>query len=421
MKILENIIHLFSFSRSYGIGVLEDDVESLRGGYSETLLQERRSAPRVAVRVPVWYRIKSGWTKWLLGKSVDYSTTGIRLALPSGVKPGTEISLKIKLPDTDQPMDMKGVVIWVNTDTVMTGQNTVECGIAFKDIRNVLHKEKLVYLIANKLCKIGLKFTKNLISSPAKSIDDLKECYSIVYRGYVARKYCLPNDTKMYYHYYSFLPQSRAFTLKENDKLIGTISVVVDSPCGLPMDTLFSRELDHLRSNGRKLAEVSLLAMAPGEKKRKLFSLTNFDKQVRLFRLFKIMYEYARQAGVTDLIIGVHPKHETLYKYLSFKAMGSAKSYPGARGNPALPLHLDLVDAEQNYSSCLKAFFLAEPATAEVLTSGLNMTTEIVHKFLCEDQDIWSTIPAKSQKYLKQCYPGIGPGFTDSIFNFFKK
>ncbi len=422
MKILKNILNHFSPTRSYGVGVLEDNVESIRGGFSQTLIVERRQSPRVEISVPVWYRIKNGWSKWLLGKSVDHSATGIRLALPPGVRPGTELSLRMKLPDAPVPIDIKGIVVWVEPLAAgMPTPTTVECGVAFKTMRNVKHKEKLVYLIANKLCKIGLQLTKNLIAAPAQSLEDLKECYRIVYTGYVGRKYCVPNESKMHYHFYSFLPESRTFTLKEKDKLIGTISIVVDSPCGLPMDSLFSRELDHLRTDGRKLAEVSLLSVVPEDKKKKLFSLTNLDKQIRLFRLFKIMYEYARNvAGVTDLIIGVHPKHETLYKYLMFKAMGSAKSYPGARGNPALPLHLDMKAAEENCSNCLKMFFLSEPTDMEIFNSGLKINADIVEQFLCQDPQRWSNIPVASQKYLKQCYPGLKTPSLNPIFKFFK-
>ncbi len=422
MKIFEKFLNSFSTKRSYGVGVLEDNVETLRGGFSQPVVEERRQSTRVEISVPVWYRIKNGWSKWLLGRSVDHSATGIRLALPPGVTPGTEISLRMKLPDAPTPIDIKGVVVWVEpVSAQLPAPATVECGVAFKTMRNVAHKEKLVYLIANKLCKIGLELTKNLIAAPAQSLDELKECYRIIYDGYVVRRYCAQNETKMHYHYYSFLPQSRTFSLKENGKIIGTISVIVDSPCGLPMDSLFSRELDHLRGSGRVLAEVSLLAVVPSDKKKKLFSLTNLDKQARLFRLFKIMHEYARHvAGVTDLIIGVHPKHETLYKYLMFKAMGSAKSYPGARGNPALPLHLDLLSAEQNFSNCLKSFFFAESFSPESINNGLKIDSKIVQQFLCEDVKVWSGIPPASQKYLKKCYPGINPPSSNPILKFFK-
>lgn len=419
MNILENFIHLFNQNRSYGIGVLEENVTADRIDIKSEDVVDRRGSSRVDISVPVWYHIKSDWTKWLLGKSVDHSDTGIRLALPSKVKPGTEISIRLKLPDSPTPVNLKGVVVW--TAPGDTGREMVECGVAFKDIRKTKQKEKLVYLIANKLCKIGLSFTRHIVSQPVQTVDELKECFRTVYEGYVARRYCAPNAREMHYHHYSFLPESRTFILKEKNRAIGTISVVVDSPCGLPMESLFPREVEHLRQKGRKLAEVSLLAMAGEQNKKKMFSLTNFDKQVRLFRLFKIMYEYAHHvAGVTDLIIGVHPKHETLYKYLSFKAMSSPRSYPGARGNPALPLHLDLVWAKDNYSSCLKAFFLEETPQLDHLQGGLKITPDLVQKFLCEDSTLWSHIPVESQKFIRKCYPGIIPKGQNPLFNIFR-
>ncbi len=422
MKILKKFLSYFSFSRSSGMGVLEDNIENLRGGFSQAVLDGQRQSARVEISVPVWYRLTNSWSKWLLGRSVDHSGTGIRLALPPGVTPGTEINLRMKLPDAPRPIDIKGVVVWVEPIVGdMAERTTVECGVAFKSMRNVQNKEKLVYLIANKLCQIGLQLTRGIIAAPAQSLEELKECYRIVYNGYVARKYCAVNESQMHYHYYSLLPQSRTFALREKDQLVGTISVVVDSPCGLPMDSLFKNELNHLRGRGRKLAEVSLLAVVPDQKKKKLFSLTNLDKQVRLFRLFKIMYEYARSVGVTDLIIGVHPKHETLYKYLMFKAMGSAKSYSGARGNPALPLHMDMIAAEENCSKCLKNFFFSEPTPVDVMHGGLKMNADIVRQFLYEEQQLWQNIPSAGQKYFKQCYPGVEPRFNHPLFNIFKK
>ncbi len=360
MKIIKNFISYISPQKSYGFGVLESNVESSRGGFSQAAFEEKRQSTRVEISIPVWYQVKKSWSKWLLGKTVDHSGTGIRLALPPGVTPGTEIKMRMKLPNTPQSIDVKGVVVWVEPKSDRNvKRNTVECGVAFSNLRNVAHQERLVFLIADKVNDIGMHLTKDVVAGPVQSVDELKDCYRIVYDGYLARGYCLPNENKMHYHHYAFLSDSRTFCLKEKDKIIGTVSVLADSPCGLPMDTLFQREIDHLRGKGRKVVEVSLLSMPIIGKNKKLFSLTNLDKQMRLFRLFKIVINYAVHAiGATDLVIGVHPKHETLYKYLMFKAMGSSKSYPGACENPALPLHLDFLAVEQDCSCYLKSFFL---------------------------------------------------------------
>jgi len=134
MKMIENLISFFSRPKSYGIGVLDDHVEKPRGGFSQAILEERRQAARSQVSIPVWYRVSSGLAQWLLGKSVDHSEAGIRLALPPGVTPGTEIDLRMKLPDSTAPVNVRGVVVWV--EPVSEGKHkrsTVECGVAFKN------------------------------------------------------------------------------------------------------------------------------------------------------------------------------------------------------------------------------------------------------------------------------------------------
>ncbi len=367
---------------------------------------EMRQATRLTVSAVVSYRLKGSRAPWLSTISRDYSSSGIRMVLLSPVKPGTHIEMKIALPEVNHLIHMQGVVVWVaQTSHRYAQERVIECGVVFNKVQENTHKEKLIYLIANKLCHLGIKSTQHLTAAPVQTLEDLKACYRIVYEGYTARGYCAPNPSRMYYHYYSFLPESRTFVLKDKDEILGTISLIVDSPCGLPMDNLFSREINQIRAGSRKLAEVSLLAMAHHEKKKKLFSLTNFEKQAQLFRLFKIAYEYAfYAAGVTDFVIGVHPKHETLYKYLLFRNLGSPKSYPQARGNPALPLHLDLHAAKQNYTSCLRDFFIGRSSTEEILHNGFVPDAQVVRKFLCEEQLLWPKMPEKVKKYYKECF-----------------
>ncbi len=408
IKVVENFFQFFGVNKSIeSAQVLKEHMEK-ESGRNVSFLAEMRQATRLSVSVPVSYRIKGSLAGWQSTISRDYSSSGIRLVLLSVVKPGTDIEMNISLPEVDHVIHMYGVVVWVaQTSHRHAQERVIECGVVFNKLQKNTHKEKLIYLIANKLCHLGISATKHLTACPVKTLEELKACYNIVYQGYEARGYCTAHSSQMYYHYYSFLPESRTFSLKDKDQILGTISLIVDSPCGLPMDNLFSREINRIRADGRKLAEVSLLAMAHQEKKKKFFSLTNFEKQAQLFRLFKIMYEYAhRVIGVTDFVIGVHPKHETLYKYLLFRNMGSPKSYPEARGNPALPLHLDLINAKENCSSCLKDFFEGQSTPLEILSEGFVPNAQVVRHFLCEQQEIWPRIPLKTQQYFKQCYPG---------------
>lgn len=408
MKIIGDFTQSF-WKRSTAVpSHLEPSVENHGYEFSSLKEEEKRLATRVSVDAEVWYRTGGGFSSWQLTKSKDYSSTGVRLVLLFPVAPGTAIDMKIKLAEMEQPLQMQGTIVWVAQTTHRHAHNRIiECGVAFKNVQQRSQKDKLVYLLADKFCHLGIQATRHLSALPAQNIGELKACYEIVYKGYLSRGYCLPSESKMFYHYFSFLPKSRTFTLKENGKIIGTISVVVDSPCGLPMDKLFSKEMNSLRRQGRKLAEVTLLALDSG-KKKSLFSLANLEKQARLFRLFKIMYEYAHnEAGVTDLIIGVHPKHASLYKYLQFRPLASIKQYSGACGNLALPLHLQIAGLAEKYSTAMRSFFTSDATSIDTLRGGLVLDAKTVAHFLTENQLMWPQIPERSQEYFFECYPEL--------------
>ena len=132
MKLIDTLFGLFS-PKSYAIGVLDDNLQASHSGFSQAVFEERRRCPRTDVSVPVWFRVLGGEAKWLLGKTVNHSEAGIRLALPPGVAPGMEIDLRVKLPDSKKPVNIKGIVIWVEPiSDCIRQRSTVECGVAFK-------------------------------------------------------------------------------------------------------------------------------------------------------------------------------------------------------------------------------------------------------------------------------------------------
>ncbi len=407
-NIFENFAHriLRKSNNKVGIGILEDDVRNDQLYVAGLPRLERRQEPRIQVSVPVWYQVKGHWFRWLMASSLDCSNNGIRLSIPKGIKVGDEISLKLKLPTAANPTNVDGVVVWVSPDA---GENmSVECGVAFKNIRSIPNNEKLLYFMADKLCQIGIKEAARFESYPVQSIEDIEACYRMTYKSYLARGYCSPNEKEMHYSHYCLLPTSRTFVLKEKGDIAGTISLIVDTPAGLPIDSIFADELAPMRQEGRRLAEVSLLTVLDEKSGKRVFSLTNFDKQLKLFCLFKTMYEYARHiAGVTDLVICMHPKHETLYRYLQFESIGQIKSYNGANGKPARLMTLCFSQVEPIYPPTLKKFFTESLTSPEILSKRFVWSSELVHQYLVQDPDLWLKIPIKSRRFLKECYPSL--------------
>ncbi|MBI4115678.1 MAG: PilZ domain-containing protein [Candidatus Omnitrophica bacterium] len=390
-----------------GIAILEDNVFEKKLLPEGSPLSEKRKATRVAVGVPLRFRVKGKRSLWQESESLDVSNTGIRLAMLSRVPIGTRVELDVILPNTKKNIRFEGVIVWIGPSP--TSDSVVECGVAFENLRQLTRKKKLIYFIADRLCETAIKQTPaDLECYPAQTLDELKAAYHLVYEEYIRRGYCDPDPSKMHYSAFCVFPDSRTFIMKYQSCMLGTISLIVDSPCGLPMEMVFKELISPLRNEGRRLAEVSLLALDHESFRKKSFSLTDFHKLTGAFRLFKVLFEYARYiAGVTDLLISVHPKHEDLYRYLSYEIMGPPRPYASACGKPGLPMRLDIQRAISNVadSSATKRYFLRDITPVDVLKKHFVWDRAPLREFLIHTNPVWGELPPDYREYLRHCYP----------------
>lgn len=113
-----------------------------------------------------------------------------------------------------------------------------------------------------------------------------------------------------------------------------TISLVFDSPQGLPSDEIFAGDLAAMRGQGRRLVEVTRLAIAPEFAGARLL----------LIRLFNFIYLHARKVMNSDaFVIEVNPRHVAFYRrLLGFEVMTPQRPCPRVGGAPAVLLHLPL-------------------------------------------------------------------------------
>ena len=114
-------------------------------------------------------------------------------------------------------------------------------------------------------------------------------------------------------------------------KVVGTMSLCLDSAAKLPADDNFSDMLAPLRAAGRRLCEPSRLAIDKGVTKRVFAALIH------------ISYIYAHNLhGYSDYVIEVNPRHVQFYKrMLGFTDFGAARDCPRV-GAPAVLLRLPL-------------------------------------------------------------------------------
>ncbi|MCF6246262.1 MAG: N-acyl-L-homoserine lactone synthetase [Desulfobacula sp.] len=213
----------------------------------------------------------------------------------------------------------------------------------------------------------------NIIFRTAATPEDYLSAFNLVYKVFVKTGYTKPCKTP-----FRLAPQhcnrdSRIFigTHKDDNinKLIYSISIFPDSDTGLPMDMVFKKELDLLRSRGRFIVEAGHLAADPAFK----MNTMNIPMLGN-----KILHQYAsRHLNADDIVIAIHPKHEWIYKdLLLFEKIGEIKEYSYANNNPALAMRLDLREMKKNYKKAYKNinkknnlyhFFFTENSTSIIL------------------------------------------------------
>ncbi|HTN31969.1 MAG TPA: hypothetical protein VL178_14255 [Pseudomonas sp.] len=115
-----------------------------------------------------------------------------------------------------------------------------------------------------------------------------------------------------------------------------TMTLFRDNPMGLALDSVYARYLDELRRKGRRLLEVGMLADRRQSASRGIGAL---------FSMMRWAIHYALHADLSDIIIGVHPRHAQFYeRRYGFEQFAPPTSYPLVRNNPVVPLRLRLLE-----------------------------------------------------------------------------
>jgi hypothetical protein len=139
----------------------------------------------------------------------------------------------------------------------------------------------------------------------ARSRGFQKGAGTLVERRYTDRGYQIPGQNED--------PNLFTFVAYDEGKLVGTVSIRLDSEAGLSADSLYKGEIDDLRNAGCKICEFTRLAV----------DVKAVSKPV-LAGLFHTAYLYASEVrGYNFAVIEVNPRHVPFYaKALSFEPIG---------------------------------------------------------------------------------------------------
>jgi hypothetical protein len=132
-------------------------------------------------------------------------------------------------------------------------------------------------------------------------------------------------------------PNKITLVAYQEDKVVGTLTLGLDSPAGMVVDQLYKTEADQLRAQGRKLCDVTKLAIDQDIKSKSV-----------LGALFHLSVIYGRNIHhATDFLIEVNPRHALFYqRMIGFVPFGEEKLCPRVNA-PAVLLKLDLAYADE--------------------------------------------------------------------------
>ena len=170
----------------------------------------------------------------------------------------------------------------------------------------------------------------------ARSKHELLAAFRLVYRSYSRSGLVAENPSRMRLTPFHMLPESEVLVAKLRGTVFTTISLFVDGEYGLPMESMYPREISTLRERGLRIAEVGSLADRRSSQFRFIETLAI---------LGRLLAQSAVYRNVDTLVAVVHPRHAKLYKrLLGFKQIGDHTSCPYANGNLAEAMYLRFAD-----------------------------------------------------------------------------
>lgn len=234
----------------------------------------------------------------------------------------------------------------------------------------------------------------------ASTREELEQAAGLVYQEYLRRGFIQPKYYKspMRLTLHQALPHTATFiaVTRPDNKVIATVTLIPDTPLGLPMDTRHQKELAPLRRAGRQLCEVGLFATDTSLMGRPLFSTFNFKKFEFIISLFNLLFQYALyHAKFDDLCIVVSPK-AFLFNFLFFEPLGKKVSYYGfdrtsIKKKPAIAKRLDLrtIHERVKRKPRLDKLFFGERLPAQVLTPSLTLSPTDLRELFVKKSDVF--------------------------------
>lgn len=207
------------------------------------------------------------------------------------------------------------------------------------------------YPLYRSQLRIPQKFSDRLTIKLAETEIEFAGAFRVLHDSYVACGYMVPDPSGLRVTKYHALPSTSTLVALWDDKVVGVVSIIRDSPFGLPLEKSF--DVSKFRADGLRPAEISSLAI---------------DKNFRgnggevLLPLLKALWIYtSKQFGIDSMLVAVNPRMVQFFEsILGFRKITEqvVEKYGFVNGAPAVGLYLKMSEARALFA---KNFYLKSP------------------------------------------------------------
>lgn len=241
---------------------------------------------------------------------------------------------------------------------------------------------------------------------------ELETAYALLHDCYVRAGLTDPHPSGLRCTVFTALPYTTTIVTMQGDRVIGTVSLIRDSSLGFPSDCVYRAENDRYREKGRRMLEVSALAVHPDFRR---------DHRISL-HLMKYLYTYAANFMSCDMLCAtVHPRALDFYAgLLGFVQNGQAVRYGFVKGAPAVHITLDLDAA---YRDLMPRMYRKAPRERDLYSFMLGhdprhlypernpssaldpvMTPELLRYFFIERTPLFLKLPRAQRALIRSAY-----------------
>jgi hypothetical protein len=234
---------------------------------------------------------------------------------------------------------------------------------------------------------------------PATSVRSLCQAFGLVYREYLRCGYLEPDAIEMRYSLLNVLPTSKTFVAQAGGRVVGTATLVVSSPAGLPSSEVFSQVFKELERSGRKVAEATMFSVDATIPRANTLAL----------RIMPWLLAWAVSQLVEDICVVVNPRHVRFWeRTLGFARVGEPKTCNHVCGHPGLLLRLpidELLDGRSQATTATRCKGIERmPATREVC-SGYRLRDADVLSLLARRPTILHSLTPGQWACLRRHHP----------------